>query len=152
MSQRWRNFSSPWGAPHQHQAPNFTASSKSISPTCSSTNWWPNICILPKPHPFPGYVTCISKCQPHGFSNASFTWPHTAEVGCFVVGVITTSTDTKSPLLLSHCPRQPAASLGSVPVLAELPATYTAWNPGWKDGVLMFVAPWGIPGQAQLNS
>lgn len=58
----------------------------------------------------------------------------------------------QEPLLLSHCPCRPAASPGSVPVLAELPATYTAWNPGWKDGVLMFVAPWGIPGQAQLNS
>lgn len=86
----------PWGSPHQCRAVNFTAPSKSILLNCGSTNWWPNIYIPPKPHPFPGYVTCISRSQPHGFSNASFLRSCTPEGGCFVVGMTTTSTDTKS--------------------------------------------------------
>lgn len=125
----------PWGSPHQCRAVNFTAPSKSILLNCGSTNWWPNIYIPPKPHPFPGYVTCISRSQPHGFSNASFLRSCTPEGGCFVVGMTTTSTDTKSTIplsiltqapLLPHCPCQPAASPRDVPALGGLLATYTA--------------------------
>lgn len=157
VSHHQRNCRFSLGSWTSCRAPNFAVPYKSILFVCRSTNWWLNACIPPKPLPFPGSITCISKCQQHDLSLF-----HMATV-LQNLGVLLQARQQPpgTPRTPSHCHSRPGTAAGPRPHQPVCPCRLCAsagratsslhgLKPSLKNRVCMFVAPQGILSQVQL--